>query len=163
MQEQGIDNKIPVMGMAEREGKVRMKVIGRDSFKDVVRKNVDKGAILVTDEHNGYTGLDKEYNGHVTINHSQLEFIRDGFTTNNVEGMFGILKRSIIGVYHQVSLNHLHRYCEEVVYRYNTRKIKDSERFMDAMNKTAGRLKYKDLVVPKPPKYTGISFENGEK
>ncbi len=59
-------------------------LIGINSFKDVVRKNVDKAAIIVTDEHLDYKGLDAEYNGHVTINHSQLDFIRDGFTTNNV-------------------------------------------------------------------------------
>ncbi|MFN8290758.1 MAG: IS1595 family transposase [Chitinophagaceae bacterium] len=158
LKQSGQDNKTAVMGMAEREGKARLTVIGKDSFKDVIRKNVDTGAILVTDEHAGYTGLEKEYNGHVTINHSQLEFIRDGFTTNNVEGIFGQLKRMVIGIYHQVSPYHLQAYCHEAVYRYNTRKIKDVERFVDALKKTKGRLKWKDLVNRTPPKYKGIQF-----
>lgn len=162
MQAAGKDNKTAVMGMVQREGKARLSVIGKDSFKDVVRKNVAKAAIVVTDEHLGYSGLDKEYNGHVTINHSQLEFIRDGFSTNNVEGMFSILKRSIIGIYHQVAAGHLHRYCNEVSYRYNSRKVKDVQRFMDAMTKTTGRLKYKDLILPKRKKYTGFEFVEGE-
>ena len=158
--DEGKSNKTPVMGLLEKDGKGRLTVIGKDSFKDVVRKNVDKGAILVTDEHLGYVGLNKEYNAHVTINHSQLEFIRDGFTTNAVEGMFSILKRAIIGIYHQVAAGHLHRYCNEVAYRYNTRKVKDVQRFMDAMKQTKGRLKYKDLILPKPKQYTGIEFIN---
>lgn len=160
LQESGKENKIAVMGLMEREGKARLTVIGKDSFKEVVRKNVDKGAILVTDEHSGYTGLDKEYNGHVTLNHSQLVFTQDGFSTNNVEGMFSQLKRMIIGIYHQISPYHLQAYCSEAVYRYNTRKIKDVDRFHNAMSKTAGRLKYKDLVMPKPTK--GFEFVNGE-
>lgn len=163
VQEEGQSNKTPVMGLMEKDGRGRLTVIGKDSFKDVVRKNVDKAAIIVTDEHLGYTGLHKEYNAHVTINHSQLEFVRDGFSTNNVEGMFSILKRSIIGIYHQVSAGHLHRYCHEVAYRYNTRKIKDVERFIQTMKQTEGRLKYKDLILPKPPKYTGIEFINDDK
>lgn len=158
LQDAGTETKVPVMGMMEREGKVRLKVIGMDSFKDVVRQNVDTKAILVTDEHTGYKGLENEYNGHVTINHSQLEFIRDGFTTNNVEGVFGLFKRSIIGIYHQVSPAHLQRYCNEASYRYNTRKIKDVDRFMDAMQKTSGRLKWNDLIKDTPKKHTGFEF-----
>jgi hypothetical protein len=162
MQEGGTDNKIPVMGLMEHGGKVRLTVIGKSSFKDVVRQNVDKGAILVTDEHSGYSGLDKEYNGHVTLNHSQYVFVQDGFSTNNVEGMFSQLKRMIIGIYHQVSPMHLHRYCDEATYRYNTRKIKDCDRFIDAMNKTSGRLRYQDLVQPKKQTYNGLEFTNGD-
>jgi transposase-like protein len=161
MQEQGTENKIPVMGLVERDGKARLTVIGKNSFKDMVRKNVDKAAIIVTDEHLAYQGLDNEYSGHVTINHSQLEFMRDGFTTNNVEGMFGQLKRMIIGIYHQVSPMHLQRYCHEAEYRFNTRKIKDVERFYDAMNKTKGRLKYKELIKDSPKPTKGIEFING--
>ncbi len=69
VQAAGIETKTPVMGMMQREGKVKLTIIGKNSFKDIVRKNVDTKAILVTDEHNGYQGLDKEYNGHVTVNH----------------------------------------------------------------------------------------------
>ena len=147
MQENGTDNKVPVMGMMEKDGRGRLTVIGPNSFKEVVRENVATTAILVTDEHNGYQGLDREYTGHVTINHSQLEFIRDGFSTNNVEGMFSLLKRMVIGIYHQISVKHLPRYCEELQYRYNTRKIKDWERFAHTMQNTKGRLKWKELTA----------------
>lgn len=162
LHESGTDNKTAVMGLAERDGNVRLTVIGKSSFKDVVRKNVSPAAILVTDEHSGYTGLNKEYNGHVTVNHSKLEFVQDGFSTNNVEGMFSQLKRMIIGIYHQVSPTHLHRYCDEASYRYNTRKIKDCERFMDAMKKTGGRLSYKALIANSPKPTKGIEFINGD-
>ncbi len=160
VREAGIETKTPVMGLMQKDGRVKLTVIGKHSFKDIVRKNVATNATLVTDEHNGYEGLAKEYSGHVTINHSLLEFVKDGFTTNNLEGFFSLLKRSIIGIYHQVSPFHLHRYCTEASYRYNTRKVKDVERFFDAMKKTKGRLKYKDLIQGRPTQYTGLEFIN---
>lgn len=165
LHEAGKDNKTSIMGMVQKEGKAKLSVIGRDTLKEKVRKNVSENAIIVTDEQIGYQGLINEYRGHVSINHSQLEFLKDGFSTNSVEGLFAMLKRSIIGIYHQVSPQHLERYCQETVYRYNTRKIKDWQRFMDAMQKTSGRLKYKDLIKdsPKRSKPTqGIEFINGE-
>lgn len=162
LHEEGKETKVPVMGFMEREGKVRLTIIGKDSFKDVVRKNVDTRAILVTDEHNGYQGLDKEYNGHVTLNHSQFVFVQDGFSTNNIEGVFSQFKRMVIGIYHQISPYHLQAYCNEATYRYNTRKIKDVNRFMDAMTKTKGRLRYKDLIMPKKQKYNGLEFINSK-
>lgn len=145
----GRDNKTPVMGILERDGKVRLSVIGRDSFKDVVRQNVATSAVVVTDEHGSYQGLANEYKGHITVNHSRLEFKNGIYYTNGIEGFFSLLKRAIIGIYHQVSPTHLHRYCHESSYRYNTRKIKDCDRFLDAMQKTKGRLTYQKLTEKK--------------
>jgi transposase-like protein len=161
LQQAGVDNKVPVMGILQRDGKARLTIIGKDSFKDVVRKNVNNDAVVVTDEHLGFKGLGNEYRGHISVNHSQLEFKTGIYYTNSVEGFFALLKRSIIGIYHQVSPKHLHRYCEETSYRYNTRKIKDVNRFMDAMQKTAGRLTYNKLVGEgRKPKIDGIEFIN---
>lgn len=145
-QELGIDNKVAVMGLLERDGKAKLTVIGQKSFKDVVRDNVDKSAVLVTDTHLAYQGLVSEYKDHLTINHSQMEF-RNGLAyTNSVEGFFSCLKRSIFGIYHSVSPKHLHRYCTETAYRYNTRKITDKERFTQTLQNTSGRLTYNNLI-----------------
>lgn len=143
----GKDNKVPVMGLIERDGKVTLTVIGQDSFKDVVRRHVDPDAQLVTDSHLGYQGLAYEFAGHATVNHNNNQF-KDGiFHTNSIEGFFSHFKRTIFGIYHQVSPKHLHRYCDESVFRYNTRKIKDTERFIHALKQTEGRLKWKDLTA----------------
>ncbi len=145
LQEQAIDNKTAVMGFVERDGKARLTVIDK-TFKDMVRDNVDKDAIVVTDTHLSYKGLDEEYKEHLTVNHTQMQF-RDGLAyTNTVEGFFSCLKRSIIGIYHQVSPKHLQRYCIETSYRYNTRKITDKERFNQTLQNVEGRLTYKNLI-----------------
>lgn len=145
-QESGKDNKTPVMGLVQRDGKAKLKVIGKDSFKEVIRKHVDNTAVVVTDAHLSYVGLGEEFAGHESVNHSISEYKRDIFYTNTVEGFFSILKRGIYGIYHQVSPKHLHRYCEEFSHRYNTRKIKDVERFTETVQQSRGRLKYMDLI-----------------
>lgn len=149
-QEQGIDNKVAVMGLLERDGKARLTVIGGNTFKDVVRNNVDKKAIVVTDTHLAYVGLANEYAAHLSVNHSRSEY-RNGLAfTNSVEGFFSCLKRSIYGIYHSVSPKHLHRYCEETSYRFNSRQIKDVERFTRTIQNVEGRLTYNNLIQKKP-------------
>lgn len=146
--EAGKDTKIPVMGLVERDGKLCLKVIGEhDGFKDFVHRYVKPDAIVITDGHTAYRGLDITHKGHIIVNHSEGEYkVAEIYHTNTIEGFFSILKRGIYGIYHQVSPKHLHRYCEEFSYRYNSRKLKDKDRFIMALSKPQGRLKYKTLI-----------------
>jgi transposase-like protein len=73
------DNKTAVMGLVQRDGKAKLTVIGKDTFKDVIRKNVKKSAIISTDTHLGYWGLEKEFAAHGMVNHSENEY-RNGYT-----------------------------------------------------------------------------------
>jgi hypothetical protein len=144
-----------------------LKVIGAKTFKEMVRENVDENAMLVTDAHKGYEGLAYEFVGHAVVDHSKQQF-KDGiFYTNSIEGAFSHFKRMIIGTYHSLSPKHLHRYCSEFEHRWNSRKIKDVDRFTNALKHTEGRLKWKDLIAgnparQKPPNYNGLEFINGD-
>ena len=149
-QELGKDNKVGVMGFVQRDGNARLTVIGANTFKEVVRKNVDEGATLITDTHIAYQGLAFEFAGHATVNHSRSEYRKGIAYTNTVEGFFSQLKRSIYGIYHSVSPKHLHRYCEETSQRYNTRKISDKERFILTLQNTENRITYAQLIQKKP-------------
>ena len=80
------------------------------------------------------------------MNHSQGEYKRGEIYTNTVEGFFSNFKRGLIGVYHSMSEKHLFRYCEEFSARYNTRKLKDADRFKATLRQSKGRLKYADLI-----------------
>ena len=75
-----------------------------------------------------------------------MEFRRGIAYTNSVEGFFSVFKRTIFGTYHQISPKHLHRYCAETSYRFNTRKIIDAERFKQVLSNPHGRLTYKKLI-----------------
>lgn len=150
----GIDTKIPVMGIVQRDGRVTLKVIGKtDVLKDFVYRYVKPDAVVVTDGHIGYRGIDETHKGHIIINHANDEYVNGIYHTNTVEGFFSMLKRGIYGIYHHVSPKHLHRYCEEFSYRYNSRKIKDNSRFVLTLQQSKGRLKYYELIgKPKPDK-----------
>ena len=116
-------------------------------MQNTVKDNVNNKADLITDSHAGYTGFNKAFNSHEVVNHSAQEYVRTGnIHTNSIEGAFSLLKRSIIGIYHQVTPKHLARYCDETAYRYNNREIKDNERFVLTLQNAAGRLKYKALI-----------------
>jgi len=157
------DTKTLVMGLIERGGDLKLMALDKsndaNTLKPVIRKNVDFDAVVITDGLNSYCGLDEEFSGHEVINHAGDEYVRDGVIhTNTIEGAFSMLRRSIFGIYHKVSPKHLSRYCDETMYRYNSRKMKDTDRFTFSLNRIEGRLKYKNLIGK--PGLTKYQIEN---
>ena len=117
------DNKTGVMGFVSRDGLVRTEVMfpGK-SFKERVRDNVSTDATLVTDAHLGYAGLDVEFTAHETVNHDAGEYKRDEWHTNNIEGFWSQLKRTIKGTHIHCDAKYLQLYADEVSFRYMHRK-----------------------------------------
>lgn len=80
---------------------------------------------------------------HSLVNHTADEYVRyeEGVcvTTNSVEGYFSLLKRGIMGTYHQVGRKHLHRYLAEFDFRYNNRETTDGERALEALKGFDGK------------------------
>src|ERR1051325_7059416 len=69
----GSVGKVAVMGLLERNGKVRAKVIGnttRETLHGEVKEHVEKGAAIFTDEFRSYRGLEQDYI-HNVINHAE--------------------------------------------------------------------------------------------
>ena len=145
----GYVKKSMVFAVLDRNGgqvwtKMVPKVTGK-VLQPIIRKHIDKSTTLITDGFGAYTGL-KEYN-HEVVNHIQEEYVRGEWHTNTIEGFFSQLKRTIYGTYHHVSPKHLHRYCDESSFRYNTRKSKENSRFDNSFIGCNSRLKYKDLIA----------------
>lgn len=140
-------DKTPVFGLL-CNGKVSTTVVSSTKsteLKPIIYSMVAKGSIMVTDEWLGYNGLNKDFQ-HEVLNHKMREYVSNGFHTNSIEGFWSLLKRGIFGTYHQVSPKHLSRYCNEFSYRYNSREIKDTDRFHITLGQTEGRLTYKRLI-----------------
>ena len=116
------------------------------TLKQQVIDNVKPEAIVITDGANAYKGLSDTFEAHETVNHKEDEFVRGDIHTNSIEGAFGLFKRMVFGIYHQITPKHLDRYCDEFSYRYNSRKIKDVERFNTSLRNCNGMLDYKTLV-----------------
>jgi len=121
--------------------------VSAKNIREVLKTHVSKEAVLNTDTFPVYTVVGKEYAGHNVVDHGVGEYVKGNAYTNNAEGYFSQLKRSLSGTFHSVSSKHLDRYLAEFDYRYNTREEKDGERTKGAIRLVAGkRLSYKDLI-----------------
>jgi transposase-like protein len=152
-----MDNKIPVVSLLERSGRVRSMVMHRvtgKNLKAAVLKNVKAGSEIHTDEHRGYCGVKPNYE-HYTVKHAMGEYARREkdrlVTTNGVEGFFSLLKRGVIGTFHHVSEQHLPLYLAEFDHRHNFRKVSDGQRTVEALKKAKGkRLTYREPIKRLP-------------
>jgi transposase-like protein len=143
-------DKQPVVSLVERGGRVRSFHVANvtgETLRSILVTNAHRGSWLMTDEHNGYKAVGGEFQGHGVVAHSKGEYGRKGvFHTNTIEGFFSLLKRGIIGTYHHVSEQHLHRYTAEFDFRYNTRKLDDFERADENLLGAVGkRLTYRRI------------------
>jgi len=145
-----VDVKIPVFGMVQRDGEATMIVVpdpGADTAMPIIFKLIDRKSTIVSDGGTVFSTLSEDYNKHVIVNHSARQYVNGEYTTNHIESIFALLKRTVYGTYHNVTPKHLQRYCEETIYRYNTRKFKDPQRFMHTLQHSKGRLKYNRLIA----------------
>jgi transposase-like protein len=121
----GSENKTIVMGMVERKGRAKGIVIPNVKAKTLIpniEANVIKNATVYTDDLLSYGKLGKIGFDHKTIAHSQKVYVAGDIHTNNVEGFWSQLKRSIDGTYHHVTAEHLQDYVDEYSFRYSHRK-----------------------------------------
>ncbi len=127
----GKAGKVGVIGAIARKGNVVARVIDHMDFRTAqrfVRDTVaDSVSLVATDEHRTYQfmyfGKDAK---HETVNHSKGEYVRGNVHTANLDAFWSLLKRGIIGTYHQVSQGYLPLYLNEFSFRHNMRKDTDA-------------------------------------
>lgn len=131
-QGRSLKSKSAVFGIASRKGNVlAQKVVDAkgSTLIPIIRNNVKEGSEVYTDEFIGYNTLKDSEFKHAFVQHKIREFAVGSVNTNMIEGFWSQLKRMIFGVYHFVSAHYLQRYVDESVFRYNTREMKEGERF----------------------------------
>jgi transposase-like protein len=150
-----MQRKTPVMALIEQGGNMKARVVPNVSYVSlgrVLREEVQKDAVICSDENTAYCTVNKEFKAHHTVVHSKYEYILrhpDGFNvgTNHCESFFALLKRGVHGAWHSVSREHLHRYVNEFAFRWNTRKMTDGERMETGVSQITGkRLTYKQVI-----------------
>lgn len=147
-QGRSLKTKTPIFGMAQRKGKVIAKKTANVQGKTlcgIINQFVKAGSRIFTDEYIGYNTLvDSEYT-HSVVNHGAKQFVDGDAHTNTIEGFWSQLKRTIFGIYHFVSAKYLQRYVDEAVFRYNTCKKNESDRFKTMFLKSIGIVRYDDV------------------
>jgi len=143
-------DKVPVMGILERGGKVRVKVVPnrkKHALQTEVRKHVEAGSALYSDALLSYSGLASEY-AHQVIDHA-VAYVDGNVHTNGLENFWSLLKRSIRGTYVSVEPYHLHRYLDEQALRFNERKMSAADKFAMVMGNVSGKRLTWDEVTGK--------------
>ena len=127
-QGRGAAGKSVVLGLKQRQGPVKTWVVEnarRHTIEPIVRKNVRQGSTVHTDEWWAYRRLDKYGFDHKSVSHSIRQWVKDGSHTNNLEGYWSHIKRSLLGTHIHVSGKHLSKYLGEFNYRHNMRSMPD--------------------------------------
>jgi transposase-like protein len=141
-------SKTPVFAAVERNGQIRRRVVtdvSSETLKGAIRETVDARSRVITDDFMAYNGIGSEYDGgHETVCHSTKEYVRGDINTNTVESSFALMKRGIMGIYHNVSREYLHRYLWQFDFIWNNRHMNDGERTELMIRSAEGkRLMYK--------------------
>jgi hypothetical protein len=128
MKGRGVANKEIVVGAIERQGNVVARVIrstDASTLHGFVREAVStKIDLLATDEHGGYSGLEADF-PHAFISHSAGEYVVGAAHTQTIDGFWSLIKRGIMGTFHEVSAKYLPLYVAEFQCSYNNRNNPD--------------------------------------
>ena len=155
--------KTPVFGMMERcviinekgeEEKTTyvhafvVENTNRETLQPIIEQFVVEGSTVITDELSAYRGLNQKGYNHFIVNHGAQEFANGDIFTNSIEGFWSHFRRMISGCYHDVSDEHLQSYIDEACFRWNTRKMSESERFAHMFSTSIGMIyKWTDIKV----------------
>ncbi len=120
--------KIAVIGAAQRGGNVVARVVSHVDAQtanyfvnEAVSEKVD---LVATDESGVYHRINR-HRPHEFVRHSRGEYVRGLVHAQTIDGFWSLLKRSIIGTFHNVSRKYLPLYVAEFEWRYNNRENPD--------------------------------------
>ena len=132
----GSKNKTAIFGLAERDGDIKaipVENVKTRTLVPLIREHVTVGSKILTDEFLSYNRLTSEGYEHHKVIHRDGEFVRreNGLSigTNHLENFWSHFKRGVDAIYIHVSRKHLGKYCDEYVFRFNTRELTNTERF----------------------------------
>lgn len=145
-------SKTPVFVAVERGGRIRRRVVPDVTgltLKIAIREEVARQSRIITDEFVSYKGIGEPYDGgHHTVCHKTKEYVRGDIHTNTAESSHALVKRGIVGIYHNVSREYLHRYLWQYDFLWNTRFMNDGDRTIAGIKAAEGkRLMYKDPIA----------------
>lgn len=132
-------DKKPVFGMLQRNGNLTAVVVEDTkvkTLKPLITQYIKSESVIYTDGWD-YGSISDHYTQR-SVDHGANFYgmtIRDlngkeiSVNTNSIECVWSHFKRMIFGTYYQVSKQHLQRYVDEFVFRFNTRNIGEIERF----------------------------------
>ncbi len=147
-----VGNKTNIMGAFERGGGVRFRVEKRvtgariQKFLDDVTGPETKR--IYTDAHPNYQMIDFRGAVHEQVDHRAQQWVNGDCTTNGIESVWSLVKRSVVGSYHHLSEKHLPAYLDEISFRFERRNETSDKLFLDTLQRLVQTpcLKFKELT-----------------
>ena len=118
----GAAGKVPVFGILEREGQVRVTIVPNVSARTLIGltvKTVRRGSIIYTDKFRSYDSLMFCGYRHLKVDHN-MRFSSGKVYINGLEGFWSWAKERFIK-HHGVSKENFPLYLKELEFRYNHR------------------------------------------
>ncbi len=147
----GTAGKITVVGAVQRGGNVIIEPVDgkdMDSLHGFILQNMEPCTVINTDEFPSYNNLPPFYDHHV-IKHKAGQYVDGDVTTNGIESIWALVRRVVIGTYHNIGPKYLWRYMQEISGRLNLRGHATLEKIGIVFDKMQGkRLRWQDLVKP---------------
>lgn len=119
---QEIQNRIPVFGIIEGDGKVRVEVLRDIRAENILNSTIEKvrwGSIVYTNKFNGYNALMFCGYKHLSVDHDK-RFSQGGAYIGGLEGFWSFVKERM-SKFHGVSKEKFPLYLKEMEFRYNHR------------------------------------------
>lgn len=120
----GAFNKVPVFGILERNGMVKVNIIKdvtAESILNMTIKTVRRGSIVYTDKFKSYDTLMFCGYRHLRIDHGKM-FSSGKVYINGLEGFWSYAKERLIK-FHGVSKEYFPLYLKEMEFRYNNKHL----------------------------------------
>jgi len=130
----GAKSKIPVFGILERKGKVKVEIVkdvkSETLLKETIRK-VKRGSLIYTDKFRSYDGLVMYGFRHERIDHSK-RFANGKVYINGIEGFWSYAKGKLLK-FHGLSPKTFKYYLKELEFRYNNRNENLFDKIVEAV------------------------------
>ncbi len=132
----GAAGKVPVFGILERGGKVKVEVVSdvqSETLLELAIRKVKRGSLIYTDKFRSYDGLVSYGFRHRRIDHGE-RFANGKVYINGIEGFWSFAKERLMK-YHGVNPRKFPLYLKELEFRYNHR---DRDLFDDLIQVLTG-------------------------
>ena len=130
---QKYNNQRIVIGAIEpKTRKIKLQIITNretETFEAFTEASIAPGAVVMTDKHPSYNDLSSMGYSHYAFNHSEGEYTH----TNQIEGLWGVIKRYMRKLYGCVPTKHLQSILDEWTARQNRPSLfTNPENYLDA-------------------------------
>lgn len=100
--------------------------VDKPTLQDIIKDKVSIETTIYSDTWKSYNGLDQDFVGHETVNHSEAEYMRGAVGINGIEGFWGYANQRLLR-YHGVSPATFLYYLKEIEFRFNHRKLNQQQ------------------------------------